>query len=98
MDSRFCVDWPCTDEDYSISVVRERSGIKDPTLNVYRIYANMSGAEDRLNGVFGSSQYELSLEAPVGVWNSEFNQDFNGTWGADPLLFAFFQTFKMIHS
>jgi hypothetical protein len=56
---------------------------------VYRIYADMIDATDRMSAVFGNNNDILQLSAPDGV----FNTTYNASWSASGIASAFLPMF-----
>ena len=56
---------------------------------VYRIYADMIDATDRMSAVFGNNENTLNLSAPDGVFNSTYN----ASWSASGIVSAFLPIF-----
>ena len=58
-------------------------------LTTYRLSINMVDATDRLSAVYGNNEATLSLEAPMGVFNSSMNASWNAS-GVNPMIVASF--------
>ena len=58
-------------------------------LTTYRLFINMMDVTDRLSAVYGNNEAALSLEAPMGVFNSSMNASWNAS-GVNPIIVASF--------
>ena len=58
-------------------------------LTTYRLSIDMMDATDRLSAVYGNNEATLSLEAPMGVFNSDMNASWNAS-GVNPMIVASF--------
>ena len=56
---------------------------------VYRFYVQMQEPTDRLSAVFGNDVANLSVNAPMGVFNDPTNTSWSAT-GINPLILPFF--------
>jgi len=52
---------------------------------VYRFYVQMQDPTDRMSAVFGNDQFNLTVNAPSGVFNSSFNSGWSAA-GINPLF------------
>ena len=72
---------------YTLSV--EATPAVTEGLTTYRLSINMMDATDRLSAVYGNNEATLSLEAPMGVFNSDMNASWNAS-GVNPMMVASF--------
>ena len=74
-------------EGYYLTVESNESTVTTGT--TYRFYVEMSNPTDRVSAVFGHDVLPLTISAPAGVFNSEYNS----SWSASGLNPAFITVF-----
>ena len=74
-------------QDFSLTV--EATPATTEGLTRYRFYVDMNDASDRMSAVFGNNEYNLSVQAPAGVFNSPFNSSWNAS-GINPAFISVF--------
>ena len=73
---------------YTLTVTSEAAaGV--PGSMVYRFYADMQSASDRMSAVFGNDQASLLVDVPDGAFNSTFNSSWNAS-GINPAFLPVF--------
>ena len=73
---------------FSASVEAYESDVLDG-FTVYKLYLHTTDDAHQLVSIFGKDSLPLHLEAPDGLYNSEFNVSWNAS-GLNPALFSFF--------
>ena len=59
--------------------VQESPASADATLTTYRFYVNMQDATDKMSAVYGDEESNMIINAPAGVFNSEYNSSWNAS-------------------
>ena len=90
VDDGSCVFCNCGNTNaasYTLTV--EESPAATNVFTRYRFYVNMVHPDDVLSAVYGNSVTPLTLEAPTGAFNSEFNSSWNAS-GLNPAFLSAF--------
>ena len=69
--------------------VQESPASADATLTTYRFYVNMQDATDKMSAVYGDEESNMIINAPAGVFNSEYNSSWNAS-GVNPAFLPVF--------
>ena len=62
---------------YTLTV--ESTNAVQEGLTVYRFFVDMVNATDKLSAMYGDSDANMSIQAPAGIYNSEFNLSWNAS-------------------
>jgi hypothetical protein len=74
-------------QDYSLTV--EATPATTPGLTVYKFYVNMIDPTDRMSAVYGNDEAGLSIDVPMGAFNSPYNTGWNAS-GINPAFLGVF--------
>ncbi|MGB0150520.1 MAG: hypothetical protein ACPF87_06490, partial [Flavobacteriales bacterium] len=74
-------------QEYSLTV--ESSPGVTPGVTVNKFYVNMVHPTDRMSAVYGNDEAGLSIDVPMGAFNSQFNSSWNAS-GINPAFLSVF--------
>ena len=74
-------------DPYTLTVESSESTVTTGT--TYRFYVEMSNPTDRVSAVFGHDVLPLTISAPAGVFNSEYNSSWSAS-GLNPIFLPIF--------
>lgn len=78
---------------FSASVEASESAVLEG-FTVYKLYLHTTDDAHKLVSIFGTDDFPLLLDAPEGLFNSEFNVGWNAA-GINAALFGFFPDLEL---